>query len=224
VGVFKSVVKALTIAAGIVVFPSLGLACDGGKTLLEDKFAKMNPAWGFSLDPATEKIDPNGYAADFQPNMYRRGVSQLSFYTDYVACATFTMNFTCTNKDQCESQPYVGLVLLANDNKNFYSFEVGPAYSTYSLARVQNNKWLFPIGWTALPDGKTIMSGEKFEIEAVVKGPSMKFKINGKDVVEFEGVAPDGGSLVGFEVSTNATDTKSTQFSLSNVTIKELPQ
>jgi hypothetical protein len=69
-----------------------------------------------------------------------------------------------------------------------------------------------------------MMSGEKFEIEAVVKGPSMKFKINGKDVAEFEGVAPDGGSLVGFEVSTNGTDTKNTQFSLSNVTIKELPK
>jgi hypothetical protein len=224
VHMFKSAISAFTVAAGIMIFPSLGLACDGGKTLLEDKFEKLNPAWGFSLDPATEKIDANGYRADFPPNAYRRGISQLSYYTDYVACATFAMSFTCTNKDQCESLPYVGLVVLANDSKNYYAFEVSTAYGNYSLTRVQNNKWLFPIAWTALPDGKKFTSGEKIEIEAVVKGSTMKFKVNGKDVTDFEGVAPEGGSLIGFEVSTNSTDTANSQFSLSNVTVKELPK
>ena len=101
VRVFKSAINAFAVAAGIMIFPSLALACEGGKTLFEDKFAKLNPAWGFSLDPATEKIDPSGYAVDFPPNAYRRGLSQVGYYNDYVACATFTVNFTCTNKDAC---------------------------------------------------------------------------------------------------------------------------
>jgi hypothetical protein len=224
VRVFKSVVKALTVAAGIVIFPSLGVACEGGKTLFEDKFTKLNPAWGFSLDPATEKIDPSGYAVDFPPNAYRRGLSQVGYYNDYVACATFTINFTCTNKDACESSPYVGLVILGNDNKNFYTFEVGMAYSSYNLTRVQNGKWLFPIAWTALPDNKKFASGEKFEIQAIVKGSTMSFKVNGKSVTDFEGVAPADGSLVGFEVATTSADTKNSQISLSNFIVKELPQ
>ena len=220
----KSVLGAIAVAAGMTLVPGIGLACEGGKTLLEDKFEKFNPAWGFTIDPASEKIDANGLSFDYPPNYYRRGISQLSYYNDYVACATFTVSFTCTNPDQCESQPYVGLVVLGNDNKNFYTFEVAAAYGTYSLSRVQNNKWLYPIGWTALPDGKKFMSGEKIELQATVKGSNMKFKVNGKEVLEFDGVAPEGGSLVGFEVGTYQIDTKNSQFSLSNVTVKELPQ
>jgi hypothetical protein len=220
----KSACGAIVAAAATLLFPAVGLACDGGKTLLEDKFEKLNPAWGFTLDAATEKLDSNGLSFDYPPNYYRRGLSQLSYYSDYVACATFTVKFTCTNANQCESQPYVGLVVLANDSKNFYTFEVSAPYGTYSLSRVQNNKWLYPVSWTALPDGKKFMSGERLELQATVKGSNMKFKVNGKDVLDFDGVAPDGGSLVGWEVGTYQVDTKNSQFSLSNVTIKELPQ
>jgi hypothetical protein len=224
VRVFNSAISAFAVAAGLMIFPSLGLACEGGKTLFEDKFEKLNPAWGFSLDPATEKIDPSGYAVDFPPNAYRRGLSQIGYYNDHVVCATFTTTFTCTNRDTCESQPYVGLVVLANDNKNFYTFEVSGAYSSYSLTRVQNGKYLFPVAWTALPDNKKFISGEKFEIQATVKGSTMSFKVNGKPVLDFEGVAPEGGSLVGFEVSTTSTDTKNSQISVSSVVVKELSQ
>jgi hypothetical protein len=218
----KSVIGAIAVVAGTMLVPTLGQACEGGKVLLEDKFDKLNPAWGFTLDAATEKLDANGLSADAPPNYYRRALSQLSYYTDYVACATFTTVFTCTNTSQCESQPYVGIVVLAGDSKNFYTFEVSPSYNTYSLSRVQNNKWLYPIGWTAMPDNKKFATGEKIELEAAVKGSNMKFKVNGKQVLEFEGVAPDGGSLVGFELSTFASDTKNSRFQLSNFTVKEL--
>ena len=224
VRVFKSAISAFAVAAGIMIFPSFGLACEGGKTLYEDKFEKLNPAWGFTIDPATEKIDPSGYAVDFPPNAYRRGLSQIGYYNDHVFCATFTTSFTCTNKDACESQPFVGLVVLANDAKNYYAFEVATGYGNYSLSRVQNGKYLYPIGWTALPDNKKFASGEKFEIQATVKGSTMSSKVNGKPVLDFEGVAPEGGSLIGFEVGTYASDTKNSQMSLSNVVVKELPQ
>lgn len=218
----KSAIAAVVVAAGTTLVPSLGQACEGGKVLLEDKFEKLNPAWGFSLDPKTEKIEAGGYKADFPPNSYRRGLSQLSYYTDYVACVTFTMNFTCTDANKCETQGYFGIVVLAADNKNFYTFDISPPYGTYSLYRVQNDKWLTPVSWTALPDTK-FKPGEKVELQATVKGGNMKFKVNGKQVLEFDGVAPDGGSLVGFELASMSADTKNTTFDLTNFTVKELP-
>jgi hypothetical protein len=218
----KSLVCAAAVSAAAMFVPSLGVACEGGKVLFEDKFEKFNPAWGFTLDAATEKIDPNGLSFEYPPNFYRRGISQLSYYNDYVACATYTVSFTCTNSSQCESQPSAGLIVLAGDTKNFYTFAVSPSYGTYSLSRMQNNKWLTPVAWTAMADGKKFSSGERFEIQATVKGSNMKFKVNGKDVLEFDGVAPEGGSLVGFEVSTYQSDTKNSQFTLSGVTVKEL--
>lgn len=220
----KSLIAAIVVLVGTMLVPSLALACEGGKVLFEDKFEKFNPAWGFTLDPKTEKLDASGLVFDYPPNSYRRGISQLSFYTDYVACVTFTVKFTCTDPAKCETQPYFGLVVLAADSQNFYAFDVAPATNTFGLYRMQNNKWLNPIAWTAMPDNKKFANSEKVEVQATVKGGNMKFKVNGKDLLEFDGVAPDGGSLVGFEMTTISSDTKNTLFNLSNVTIKELPQ
>lgn len=220
----KSIVGAIVVVAGTMLVPTLGLACEGGKVLLEDKFEKLNPAWGFTLDAAIEKVGPGGFVAEAPPNYYRRTLSQLSYYTDYVACATFKTTFTCTNTNQCESQPYVGIVVMSADTRNFYVFEVATSYNTYSLSRVQNNKWLYPVGWTAIPGGKAFKSGDTVEVQATVKGTNMKFAIDGQQVLEFDGAGPTDGSLVGFELSTYASDTKPSQFTMTNFTVKELPQ
>ncbi len=218
----KAAVCAAVAAIGTMIVPSIGLACEGGKVLFEDKFETFSPAWGFTLDAATEKIDPIGLSFDYPLNLYRRAINQVSYENGYVACATITASFTCTNASQCESQGSIGLVILAADPKSFYVFAVSPAYSSYSLSRLQNEEWLTSIAWTALPNGKRFISGERFEMQATVKGSNMKFKVNGKDILEFDGVAPAGGSLVGFEVATYQTDTKNSQFTLSNLTVKEL--
>lgn len=220
----KSVIAAIVVLAGTMLAPTLGVACEGGKVLLEDKFTKLSPAWGFSLDPKTEKVDAGGYTVDFPPNNYRRGLNQAGYFdNNYVACATFVMNFVCSDPAKCENQGYLGLVVLGADSKNFYTFDLSPPFGTYSVFRVQNDKWLTPVPWTAIPDTK-FKPGDKIELQATVQGGNMKFKVNGKDVVEFDGIAPDGGSLVGFELASMQADTKNTQFSLSNFTVKELPK
>lgn len=219
----RCLATALCTLAGLLACAGASFACEGGKTLMEDKFTKLNPAWGFSLDTNTEKIDGNGYFADFPPNSYRRGLSQLSYYTDYVACATWTVNYVCTSSSSCEGSPQAGLIVLAADDKNFYTFDIAPAYGSFDLTRQQNGKWLYPIGWTLLPSGKKFTSGERFELSAVVKGSHVTFKLNGDTVTEFDAVAPEGGSLVGFQLTTSSMDTKNSQLSLSSYEVRELP-
>lgn len=209
--------------AAALLLPAAAGACDGGATLMDDGFHTFSPAWGFALDPPSETIDGNGLSFAFGANRYRRGISQLSYYDDYVACATFRVTFTCTDAKQCETQPYVGLIVLGNDNRNFYTFEVSPATASFSLSRLQNNKWLYPVGWTPLPAGISVASGDLLELQATVKGSTMSFEVNGKDVLTFDGTAPEGGSLVGFEVGTHATDTAVSKISLSKVTVRSLP-
>src|SRR4051812_24159614 len=91
VDMLKSGIAAIVLTAGMTIAPSLALAaCEGGKVLFEDKFARLNPAWGFSLDPKMEKVDATGYVADFPPNSARRAISQMGYFDDYVACVTIT--------------------------------------------------------------------------------------------------------------------------------------
>jgi hypothetical protein len=181
------------------------IACQDGKVLMEDAFKKLNPAWGFPLDTLAEKVGEQGYVATFPKNNWRRGLSQLSYYDDVDVCVNYRVEFTCTNTTACESNPAVGVVFWAADWNNLYTFKVAPPFNTYSLFRLQRGKLLQPITWTPLPGAK-IESGKPFEIEVVTKGANAVFYIDGTKVTEFDGLPPDGGSLVGFEIGNGPED------------------
>jgi hypothetical protein len=212
---------ALTVA--VLVSVSTATACGSGKLLFEDQFETLNPAWGFVLDPSTETVGGNGYVATFPPNSYRRGVSQLSYFSDYELCHTFKADFKCTDPNACESSPQAGAIFWGADKDNFYVFSVAPAYSTYSLSRLQNGKWLNPIGWTNLPAGKKLASGQAFTMGVQVKGSHAILMVDDLTVVEFDGLPPDGGSLIGFEVTTSSVDKSPSQMNLAKVTVHDLP-
>lgn len=218
----KAVVMTMAVAAGMVAVPSISSACEGGRVLMDDSFTKLNPAWGVSLDDKSERIDSNGLSVSYEPGGVKRALSQWGYFDNAVACATYTVEYQCTDAEKCETQPYVGLVVWGKDLANYYTFEVAPLVGIYSVQRLQDNRWLTPVAWSTLPDDKKFASGEKFEISAVVKGNQVTFKLNDQTVVEFEALAPEGGSLVGFEMAAAQNGSAKSDISLSRFEVREI--
>jgi hypothetical protein len=221
-GMLKAIFSAAAVAAGILLSQAAALACEGGKVLMEDNFSKLNRAWGVAIDPKLERVDGEGLSTDYPPGTVKRAISQWGFFDNAVACASFTVAYRCTDADKCETQPYVGLIVWGVDLENYYAFEVAPLVGIYSVQRLQNNKWLTPVSWTALPGGRKFAAGDKFEISAVMKGNLISFKVNDRPVIEFEAMAPEGGSLVGFELAAAQTGNAKTQLNLSRFEVREL--
>ncbi|MEW9808454.1 hypothetical protein [Mesorhizobium marinum] len=218
----KVFLRTAMLVAGILIAPAAASACEGGKVLMEDSFNKLNRAWGVAIDPKLERIDGDGLSTDYPPGTVKRAISQWGFFDNAVACATFSVAYSCTDADRCETQPYVGLIVWGVDLENYYAFEVAPLVGIYSVQRLQNNKWLTPVNWTALPGRTKFNAGDKFEISAVMKGGLITFKVNDRPVIEFEAMAPDGGSLVGFELAAAQTGRSKTQLNLSRFEVREL--
>jgi hypothetical protein len=218
----KTIMSAAIVAAGIALMPAAGFACEGGKVLMDDNFTKLNPAWGVSLNPPSETLDADGLSVDYAPGAVKRALSQWGFFDNAVTCATFSVSYRCGDPVKCDTQPYVGLVVLGSDLANYYTFEVAPLVGIYSIQRLQNNRWLTPVAWTRLPSGKRYLSGDKFELSAVVRGGQVTFKLNDQPVAEFEGLAPEGGSLVGFELAAAQRGDVKSRISLSNFEVREL--
>jgi hypothetical protein len=218
---FRVFLSAVTVAAGILLTPA-AFACEGGKVLMEDNFSKLNRAWGVAIDPKLERVDGEGLSTDYPSGTVKRAISQWGFFDNAVACATYSVSYSCTDADRCETQPYVGMIVWGVDLENYYAFEIAPLVGIYSVQRLQNNKWLTPVNWTALPAGKKYKTGDKFEISAVMKGNMVTFKVDNRPVVEFEAMAPEGGSLVGFELAAAQTGRSKTQLNLSRFEVREL--
>ena len=164
----RAFLSAAAVLGGILLSPAAAFACEGGKVLMEDNFSKLNRAWGVAIDPKLERIDGEGLSTDYPAGTVKRAISQWGFFDNAVACATYSVAYRCTDADKCETQPYVGLVVWGVDLENYYAFEVAPLVGIYSVQRLQNNKWLTPVNWTALPGGRKFAAGDKFEISAVM--------------------------------------------------------
>ncbi len=217
----RTLLSAAAVATGILV-SGTAFACEGGKVLMEDSFNKINRAWGVAIDPKLERVDGEGLSTDYPAGTVKRAISQWGFFDNAVACATYTVSYRCTDADRCETQPYVGLIVWGKDLENYYTFEVAPLVGIYSVQRLQNNKWLTPVNWSALPGGRKFAAGDKVELSAVMKGNQVTFKVNDRPVVEFEAMAPEGGSLVGFELAAAQTGNAKTQLNLSRFEVREL--
>ncbi len=218
----KTILGTTALMAALLAIPAIGHACEGGRVLMDDSFTKLNPAWGVSLDEKSEKIDSNGLSVSYAPGGVKRALSQWGFFDNAVACASFTVEYQCTDAEKCETQPYVGLVVWGSDLANYYTFEVAPLVGIYSVQRLQDNRWLTPVAWSKLPGGKKIDSGQKFELSAVVKGNQVTFKLDDQTVAEFEALAPEGGSLVGFEMAAAQNGSAKSDISLSRFEVREI--
>ena len=74
---------AVIVIAGTVFGASLAEACGTGKILFEDKFAALNPVWGFIPDVPQRSVGPNGLTYSLTAsNISADRLNQSDLYQD----------------------------------------------------------------------------------------------------------------------------------------------
>jgi hypothetical protein len=201
---------------------SFAANCGTGKILLQDSFATLSPVWGITPGPDV-KPGPNGLKVSIKENSNILGLNQSGLFDDYEVCLTVKATSKCTDPDKCEASPYFGVVFWGVDRKNVYSCDVTPAYGTYSIWRLQNNKFVNPVPWTDV-DKKAVakMTQDFVDISVAVKGNHLTCKVNGVVTAEIDGLPPDGGSLFGFEVGTPSSNTEGSDLVFKKIELREL--
>jgi hypothetical protein len=190
------------------------MACGTGKVLFQDNFAKLQRSWPFTLGD-NASVGADGFKIKLNPNGFFETLNQAGLYDNYEVCMTATLEY------ESGSGSYFGVAFWGVDDKNYYSLDVSPPYGTYSVWRLQNNRSLKPIPWS---DTKALVkdSGKPNEISVVVKGNHAEISINGQKIDELDGVAPDGGSVIGFEFGAAKADKAPTTMILKSIEVREV--
>ncbi len=215
---------ALVATMSLVSSAAVAASCGNGKLIASEDFKKLNPVWGFSLSDS-EKVSEGGYVANFPPNSARDALYSIGFFEDYEICMTVKIETDCGTGEECQNTPYAGLNFWASDSNNRYTFLYSHAYNSFWVSREQNKKFLTTIPSAVVPDGTRVKHDPApVELSVVVKGKQMTGFVNGIKVTEFEGLPPEGGSLVGFEVGNYDTDKGPSVFTISKFVLRELAQ
>ena len=192
------------------------IACGNGKLILEDKFETLSPTWSFALKDESRSNGPDGLVYKLNPG---DGSFQLSngsdLYDNYEVCAVFNTNIPENSKAD------VGVVFWQNDSDNKYTFDLYPFDGVYELDRRKNSKWITPVGKTpsdAIQKGTNVTN----EISVAVKDNKATFAINGKNVTDFTGAPPQGGSAFGFDMGVNDKDSGPSTLTLKSIQLREI--
>jgi hypothetical protein len=191
------------------------MACGSGELLFEEKFATLDPAWGFSETDESRTNGADGLTYKLKPNDSRFLLNQASLYDDYEVCVTFT------TETPEKAGTYVAVDIWGVDAKNVYEVDILPASGNYSVYRFQNNKLLKPV---PLRKHDSINVGTKVtnELSVVVKGSKGSITINGKKVGDFTGKPPEGGSLVGVNFGTYDDDGGPSTITVSDFQVRKV--
>jgi hypothetical protein len=189
-------------------------ACGTGKLLFEDKFAALNPAWGFGPTDPARSNGPQGLVYKFQPDVGITLLNEASLYNDYEICGVFT------TQGPADGGLYVGLQFWADDKNNYYEVDVYPVYGLWTMLRVQNGKFLQPVQNQA---SAAIVKGINAtnELRVTVVGSTATIVINGKKMMDFAGFPPQGGSLFGISLGTEKQDTDSSILTVKDFQLRE---
>lgn len=192
-------------------------ACQGTTDVFDDKFTSIDPAWS-NLASYYGKIDNGHLLLEIPPQTptttpyATHSLNQNNSYTDAVFCVTFSFDAT-----QDPSFTTFGLSFWGTDDSAFYTFTVS-ANGHYQVSRkIADNRFLFPIPWTANPLIKTEF-GQKQELEVRTKQNSAELFIGGTKVGDLKGIIPNGGGTVGIFYQTPGTGGKIsvTEFQVKN--------
>jgi len=96
-------------------------ACGNGKLIFEDKFATLDPSWGFGEDDPSRTNGPDGLVYKLDPNLSFNRLNQSELYDDYEVCAVYA------TKVPGNADTYVGVYFLGSDYDNFYQADIFPA-------------------------------------------------------------------------------------------------
>ena len=193
---------ALALALALVLLAvTAGLA---SKVLFEDKFTALDPSWGAPgpiMDVKDGKLIITPEMSTSQTVLNQGNV----FPND--AEGSFAMTFVKAPAPGWGS----GLVFWARDYNEYYAVLMNPE-GWFAVQRYVAGRYLLPVAWR---ESDAIKQGEGAEnqVKVVTKANKATVFINGKEVISLSGQPPQGGTLIGFKVSSGPEGSNSVAFS-----------
>jgi len=177
-----------------------GLAAN---VLFEDKFTTLDPSWG-APDNVSAKDGKLIITAD--KNTDQTILNQANILPNDME-ASYTVAFVKAGSPSTGS----GLVFWGKDSNNWYDILIN-ADGWFTVEHQFKGRLLYPVDYR---QDDTIKKGEGAEnqVKVVTKGNQATIFINGKKVVSLTGQSPEGGSLIGFKVSSGQKGSNSVAFS-----------
>ena len=181
--------RASSFAAGavallLVLQASSGQACEGGKTLFEDGFDRLDPTWG--------QTDESFYVSDGRllilpnPDQAYYAFNNSGYYDAVDYCA----DVIAVNAD-LSGDSYAGLIFWGIDKDNYYSFLV-TADGYASVFRRQKGKTLSQVEWAKFDAVKTGADAVN-QLRVVTSGSQAKLYVNGTEFQTISGQPPEDG-------------------------------
>ena len=189
------------------------LACGDGDVLFEDKLQTPDPSWNLDGNNPNRTTGPNGATWTVQPDTSVSPLNQSSFYEDFEVCVTGSM------AEPSKSGGWVGVAFWGTDTSNVYIADVFPRDGSFGIFRLQNNKLLKPVSVRKNDAIKTEANAQN-EISVVGKGNHAILTINGKKVIEFNGIPPQGGGLVGIDFGAPKDDAGDSKVTFTNFQVR----
>ncbi len=194
-------------AALVMAMAMVFLAVTGGlaaKVLFEDKFTTLDPAWA----APSEQINAKDGKLIITPpkNTTVTYLNQANVLPNDME-ADYTITFLKAGDPTYGS----GLLFWAKDSNEFYCVFIN-ANGWFAVQRLVANRYLLPVAWR---ESDAVKKGENVEnqVKVVTKGNQATISINGKEVISLSGQPPEGGSLIGFKVSSGPEASNSVAFS-----------
>ena len=193
---------ALTMAMAVVLMAVT--ASLAGKVLFEDKFTALDPAWG-AAGPIMDVKDGKLIITP-EMNTSQTVLNQGNVFPND-AEGSFAMTFVKAPAPGWGS----GLVFWARDYNEYYAVLMNPE-GWFAVQRYVAGRYLLPVAWR---ESDAIKQGEGAEnqVKVVTKANKATVFINGKEVISLSGQPPQGGTLIGFKVSSGPEGSNSVAFS-----------
>jgi hypothetical protein len=180
----------MTLGSSVLFGATWAQACGNGKVIYEDKFETLDPSWGKASDRLS--VDQGALVIKAEPGQGRWALSQSDVYADAAICVDATvMNVPDPNSG------FTAIVFWYQDDSNYYEFGYWPA-GDIRVNRVIKGKTLYPFPDTDIPALKKD-AGQTNTLEVQTVGNKATLFVDGTQVGEFNGKAPEGGGLVGLE-------------------------
>ena len=191
------------LVGGLAALLLLVTAAWAGKTVFEDKFANLDPAWG-SPGPIMNVKDGK-FVITPEKNTTQTILNQANIIPNDME-ASYALTFVQAPAPTWGS----GLVFWAKDYDEYYAVLMN-AQGWFAVQRHVAGRYLLPVAWR---EAEVIKKGAGAEnqVKVTTKGNQAAVAINGKEVISFNGQPPEGGSLIGFKVASGAEGGNSAGF------------
>lgn len=177
----------------LVLIQAIAVAAPGD-VIFSDDFSKPLPGWGNLNEEKT--IEANHFILKPAPQTWHSTVYAGSSFGD------MDMRMLVAQRAGPSDEPG-GLIFWAADPNNYYVAHL-QADGTFDVARRTRDRWLYPVRAKIRSEVKQGL-GQANELRVLTQGNLATVLVNGRQLAQFRGFPPSGGSRIGIYAESGAT-------------------